>query len=143
MATAALLGRGGQVRFSTSSTATSSQTKIAELRNYTLTVDGDVIDVTNHDSSGWREILQGTRSWNLDAEVIYLSTGAGQSIARIEFTTSNPVLGHLSLCQTTATNTKLWKGRARITGFTINHDTNDAVLGTLKFAGSGSLARTA
>lgn len=143
MASAALLGRGGSIRFSTSSTATSSQTKIGELRNYTFTVDGDVIDVTSHDSSGWREILQGTRSWTVDAEVIYLSTGAGQSIARIEFTTSNPILGNLSLLQTTATNAKLWKGKARITGFTVNHDTNDAIVGTLKFAGSGGLTRVA
>lgn len=45
----ALHGRFGTLRFSTSSTATTSQTKVAELRNYTLTVEGDTIDVSNHD----------------------------------------------------------------------------------------------
>lgn len=143
MATASILGRGGSIRFSTSSSQTTAQTKIAELRTYTLTVEGDIIDVTNHDSTGWRETLQGTRSWTVDAEVNYLSTGAGQGIIRIEFTTTNPVLGYVSLLQTTATNAKLWKGRARITGFTVNHDQNDAVLGNLTFAGSGGLTRVA
>ena len=143
MASAAILGRGGSIRFSTSSTATTAQTKFAELRTYTLTVEGDTIDVTNHDSTGWQETLQGTRNWKVDCELNYLSTGAGQSLARIEFTTASPTLVHLSLLQTTATNAKLWKGRARITGFTITHDQNDAVLGNMSFAGSGGLTRVA
>lgn len=143
MASAALHGRFGSIRLSTSSTATTAQTAIAELRNYTLTVEGDYIDVTSHDSSGWREGLNGTRRWSWTADVVYLSTGAGQAIYRPEFTTSNPGLVNVTFKQSTSNTAKLWKGKTRLTGFTANHDTNDAVLGTLTGEGSGALTRSA
>ena len=143
MASAALHGRHGTIRISTTSTATSSQTKIAELNTYTITAEADTIDVTNHDSTGWQETLLGTRRWNIEADVMYLSTGAGQSIARIEFTTATPVRVNLTLTQTSSITTKLWKGKGWVSGWTASHDQNDAVKGTLRFFGSGTLARTA
>ncbi len=143
MASAGMHGRFASIRVSTASTATTAQTAIAELRNYTLTVEGDTIDITSHDSSGWRELLNGTRRWSWEAEVIYLSTGAGQVVVRPEFTTANPGLVNISFKQSTSNTAKLWKGKTRLTGFDINHDTNDAVLGTMRGEGSGSLTRTA
>lgn len=145
MPTAAVLGRLAYIRASTAaaSTATTSQTKIAELRNYTLTVEGDVIPIESHDTTGWRESLQHFRRWNWEAEVIYLSTGAAQGALRGEFSTANPGLVNITFGQTSALNAKKWQGKTRLTGFTVNHDTNDAVLGTLRGEGNGSLTRVA
>ena len=143
MASAALHGRFASLRVSTASTATTAQTALAELQNYTVTVEGDYIDVTSHDSSGWREGLNGTRRWSWEAEVVYLSTGAGQLVLRPEFTTATPGLVNVTFKQTTSNTAKLWKGKTRITGFDISHPTNDAILGTIRGEGSGSLTRTA
>ena len=143
MASAAIHGRHGTLRISTSSSGTSSQIKIAELNTYTITAEADTIDVTNHDSTGWQETLLGTRRWNIEADVMYLSTGLGQAIARTEFTTNSPLRVHLTLTQTSSITAKLWKGRAWVSGWTASHDQNDAVKGTLRFFGSGTLARTA
>lgn len=143
MASAALHGRFASLRVSTASTATTAQSAIAELQNYTLTVEGDYIDVTSHDSSGWREGLNGTRRWSGEAEVVYLSTGVGQAALRTEFSTSNPGLVNATFKQTTSNTTKLWKGKVRITGFDLSHPTNESILGSIRFEGSGPLTRTA
>ena len=143
MASAAIHGRYGTIRLSTSSSATTAQTKIAELNTYTITNEADTIDVTNHDSTGHMETLLGTRRWSAECDVMYLSTGAGQALARIEFSTASPQRVYITLTQTTSLTAKLWKGRAWITGWTASHDQNDAVKGTLRFVGSGALARTA
>lgn len=148
MATAAIPGRKAYIRASTASasTATSSQTALAELRDYTLTVTGDVIDVTSHDSNNFKETLPGIRSWSWTADLIYLSTGAGQSALRTAFlstaTAGNPQV-NITFMQSTSTSTKKYQGKAYLTSFEISHATNDAVLGKLSGVGNGALKRVA
>ena len=61
MATAAIAGYKAHVKTSTSSTG-GTLTKIAELRDYTLTGTHDTFDATSHDSSGERERIGGSRA---------------------------------------------------------------------------------
>lgn len=143
MPSAALAGRFGSIRLSTASTATTSQTQIAELQNYTLTVEHALIPVTSHDSSGWEDNISGIRNWSGTAEVIYLSTGAGQAIARTSFTTASPNFVNFTFKQSTSNTSKKWQGSGLITGFDISHATDDAVLGTISFRGRAALTRTA
>lgn len=145
MATAALTGRLARIRASTAaaSTATTSQTALAELQNYTLTVNGDVIDVTSHDSSGWKEVLTGIRSWSWSADVVYLSTGAGQGALRANFVGATPALLNITFLQTTTLTAKKYQGKTRLTSFELSHGTNDAILGKMSGVGSAALARTA
>jgi len=148
MATAGLTGRKAILRASTAaaSTATTSQTAFAELQNYTLTVSSDVIDVTSHDSAGFKEVLQGIRSWSWSADLIHISTGAGQGALRAALLTTAAAgapLVNISFMQTTATASKKFVGKTRLTGFEVSHGTNDAVLGKMSGVGSGALARTA
>ena len=64
MATAAIAGYKALVKTSTSSTG-GTLTKIAELRDYTLTTTHDTFDATSHDSSGERERIGGITGWPL------------------------------------------------------------------------------
>ena len=147
MATAAITGRKAFIRASTAaaSTATSSQTALAELQNYTLTITADSIDVTSHDSSGWKETLTGIRSFSWSADLIHISTGAGQGALRAALLTTiaaGPGLVNITFMQSTSITAKKYQGKTRLTGFEHTHGTNDAVLGKMSGIGSGSLKRT-
>jgi predicted secreted protein len=147
MASAAITGRLAYIRASTAaaSTATSSQTQVTELTDYTLTFEKGTINVTNHDSSGWHESLAGIGRWNGTANINYLSTGPMQGALRAHVlqAAGNPALVNMTFKQTTSNTAKKYQGKARITGFTVGHPTDNAVLGTLSFEGSGPLVRTA
>lgn len=143
MPSAALAGRFGSIRASTASTATTAQTAIAELVNYRITVDRGLIPVTSHDSSGWEDNIAGIASWNGTADVIYLSTGAGQTIVRGALTTATPNLVHFTFKQTTSNTSKKWNGSGYVTSFDISHGTDEAVLGTIAFRGARPIVRTA
>lgn len=45
-----------------------STTPIAGSTNNSLSINGEVIDVTTKDSAGWRELLGGLRSWSMAGE---------------------------------------------------------------------------
>ena len=142
MATAAVTGRKAYIYWSTaSSKATSAQTKIAELTDYTLTVDRPVIDVTNHDSSGFAESLSDVAKITWDAKMNYLSTGV-QGSARAFVLGVNPGLGAISFLLTTSITAHKYAGKTRITGFTQTNPTKGEVGGTIKGEISGPLTRT-
>ena len=75
MATASIQSRLGLIAMSTAASAGGTNA-FAELRNCTIRVTQDVIDVTSNDSSGWRSILPGTRSWRATAEALYVPSTA-------------------------------------------------------------------
>jgi hypothetical protein len=68
MATAGIAGYSG---FLYAGPTTGSITKIAELREWTLSAEMSEIDATSHDSSGTREVIAGVRSWSGSAEFLH------------------------------------------------------------------------
>lgn len=145
MASASITGRKAYIRSSTAaaSTATTSQTAWAEILNYTLTVERDEIDVTNHDSSGWHENLSGIAKWTLSGNMNYLSTGAGQGALRAHILGTNPGLVNVTAMATTSATAKKYQGKLRLTGFAQENPTDGAVTGSISGVGSGALVRTA
>ena len=145
MATVAQTGRLAAIYSSTAiaSTATTSQTKWLGLQDYTLTLDRDEIDVTSHDSSGFHDNLSGIAKWSWDAKIVYASTGAQQGALRAMVLGTNPALVPISFAQSTSKTAQKYVGKTRITGFSVSHGTDNAVLGTMKGVGSGPLVRTA
>lgn len=143
MPTAALTGRLGSIRSSTNaaSTATTSQTVLGALRNYSITVDRDVIDITNHDSSGWFEGISGIARWRGTADLVYVSTGLQGGLRRVELG-ANPGALPFTFKQSTSNTAKKYQGKAFITSFEVNHQTDNAVLGTIAFVGHTALVRT-
>lgn len=67
--------------------------KVAEITNWSLDLEADNIDITNLDSSGWKEFLAGLKEWSGSAEgnfkftdttgqkAIYDAWAAGTSLA--------------------------------------------------------------
>lgn len=145
MASAAITGRKAYIRASTAaaSTATTSQTAIAELLDWTLNVSREEINVTNHDSSGWHENVSGIATWDFSARMNSISTGAGQGALRAHLLGTNPGLVNATFMLTTATNSKKYQGKVRLTGFGHETPTDGAVTGPISGVGSGALTRTA
>ena len=82
MPTAALTARAGLLAVSTASTASSTE-GLAELTNISFRAARPGIDVTNNDSSGWRETLPGIGSFVATATANYTpTTTLPQFIAR-------------------------------------------------------------
>ena len=52
----AIAGFGGAVKVGSDN--------VAEIRNWSIDLDADDIDVTNFDSDGWKEYIAGARGWS-------------------------------------------------------------------------------
>lgn len=142
MASAAIPARKAYLRSSSATSASTSQTLMAELVDLTLTVEEDNADVTNHDSSGWGENIIGIRRWSWEAAANYLSTGAGQGALRQSLIDSDASV-FLTLQATTSATAKKYTGKTRLTGFTMAADTAGEVKGTFRGQGNGAIVRTA
>ena len=75
MATSAVAGYKAALFNSTSTGG--SLARLAELREYTLTLEHAEIDGTSHDSSGTREVIAGTNSWNGSADILMVMANSG------------------------------------------------------------------
>lgn len=142
MATAAVPGRKAYIRSSSASSATTAQTLLAELLDYTLTVEMPEIPVTNHDSSGWDENILGIRKWSWEASCNYLSTGAGQEELRQSLLDADATVW-ITFQATTAAASKKHVGKTRITRYTQANPTESQILGTFAGVGNGVITRTA
>ena len=75
--TEALAGYRGLVRASTSSTG-GPMTTIGEVRDFTLLVEGDEIDVTTHQSSGDSEAIMGKIGWSATVGALHVQANVSQ-----------------------------------------------------------------
>lgn len=141
-ASAAIPGRKAYLRSSSATSASTSQVLLAELLDYTLTVEEDNIDVTNHDSSGWAESIIGIRRWSWEASANYLSTGVGQGALRQSLIDGDASV-FVTFQATTSVTAKKYQGRTRLTGFSQANATNAQVMGTFRGQGTGPIVRTA
>jgi len=142
MPSVAIPGRKAYLRSSSASSASTAQTLMAELLDYTLTVEEDNIDVTNHDSSGWGESIIGIRRWTWDASANYLSTGLGQGALRQSLVDADPNV-FVTFQATTSATAKKYQGRTRLISFTQQNNTVDGqITGTFRGQGTGPIVRT-
>lgn len=140
---AAIPGRKAYLRSSSASSATTSQVVMAELLDFTLTVEEDNIDVTNHDSSGWAESIIGIRRWSWEASANYLSTGVGQGAMRQSLIDADATM-YVSFQATTAAASKKYQGKTRLTGFGQQNNTvTGQIQATFRGQGNGPIVRTA
>lgn len=137
MATNALAGYKG---FLTTSTATGgTATRVAEIMDWTMSVEHNEIDATSHDSSGTREVIQGVDMWNGSAELLHVQSEAthqelfdvlvGKTLIDFEFV------------PTGSTADGSYSASGFITGYELSAPGEDALGASLSFVGSGQLVR--
>lgn len=138
MATAAFAGYKAIVK--TSTAAGQSETKIGELRDYTLTGTHDTFDAMSHDSSGERERIGGITGWTGSAEALFLDDDASQ---RQVFTALNgQTKVSFSFMPIGSSSGDHWVGDGFITGHELTGPNEDAAALAIEMEGTGVLTLT-
>ena len=110
---------------------------IGEVRDATLTISQDEIEVTNFDSSGWKEFIPGMKEWEVTTEALYLYNNIGQD--DIYDALVNSELVKLRLLPKTGTGNRGYEGDAFVTSWEINNTVDDAVTLSANFRGASAL----
>lgn len=137
MATAAIAGYKGFLHVG----ATSGASKIAELREWTLSMEMSEIDATSHDSSGAREVIPGITSWSGSADFLFSGNSSGQlqlhdliagrTKCKFEFYPAG-----------TSTSPPYYTGDGYLTGWEVSGPNEDALAANIDLIGTGALTQT-
>ena len=138
MATAAIAGYKAIVK--TSTAAGQSQSKIGELRDYTLTGTHDTFDATSHDSSGERERIGGITGWTGSAEALFVDDDASQRQIFNALTGQTKV--DFSFMPIGSSSGDHWTGSGFITGHELTGPNEDAAAMSIEMEGTGVLTLT-
>jgi len=140
MATSAIAGYKGEFMISTS-TAAAQLSRVAETRNWVITLEHAEIDGTSHDSSGDREVIAGTGSWSGTAELLHVQASTDQ-LAIFDL-----IIGRtqcLSEWIPTGTSSDgLYRGIGFLTNWELGSPNDDASNTSISFVGTGPLSRIA
>lgn len=137
MATASLAGYKAFLQLSTASGG--SKTRIAELRDYTLTVEHAEIDATSHDSSGTREVIAGTDNWTGSAELLTVIANAEQKEA-FDITVGKTLVD-FEFVPTGSSSDGSFSGSGFMRTFEMGAPNEDALNTSVSMVGSGALTR--
>lgn len=138
MATAAFAGYKAIVQTSTASGG--SETKIGELRDYTLTGTHDTFDATSHDSSGERERIGGITGWTGSAEALYLDDTASQR--QVFDALNGQTKVSFSFMPVGSSSGDHWTGDGFITSHELTGPNEDAAALAIEMEGTGVLTHT-
>lgn len=138
MATASIAGFKGIVKASTA-TGVATAT-IAEVRDFTLTMETDEIDVSTRETSGDRSFLGGMRRWSGSIEALSLSTNTGHQALYDVLKAGTEV--DFDFFPTGSSSEGAWEGPGQITNWELGSPNDDAELVNVEIVGTSGLTRT-
>jgi predicted secreted protein len=129
-----------------SETSEGTEYKLLHSQNVSLSVNADTIDVSTKDSSGWRDLIGGQKSFSLSADGLYdYSPTAGtttdpsdlvtQMLNRTEVTFTFTYGGSLSAGDT------YYTGSGLVTSFEVSGGVEDAPTYSVSIEGTGALTQ--
>tara|TARA_R100000700_G_C3173213_1_gene147711 strand:+ start:65 stop:496 length:432 start_codon:yes stop_codon:yes gene_type:complete len=131
---------GSAIVLSIDLSGSTSPTAVAGATTGTLSVNQETIDVTNKDSSGRKEFINGVKSWTLDCEAFTTSSGetvsGDTSIAALEAGTKIYVQFRDGSGEASA---KKYTGYGYITSIGVNANVGEFSTYSLSIAGTGAL----
>ena len=140
MATSSLAGYKGLLTVSTASGQT--KTRLAEVTDWSMSIEHSEIDATSHDSSGTREVIAGIDSWSGSAELLHVMTSGGAGSANAVYDVIvNKVLVDFEFAPTGSTAGGTYSGSGYVTDFEVGAPGEDALNTSLSFVGTGALTR--
>lgn len=124
---------------------TATEDPIAYATSCSLEISMDEIDQTNKDSSGWKEILGGTRSWSVSADVLYQNEVEASKYTFTDFwdhlggtNERTKLYVELTVAGSSSGN-KYYHGQGYITSLSVNGGTEDQATYSVTITGSGLL----
>lgn len=125
------------IQFSTDGT---TYDEVGRMTNASLSVSMETRDTSTKDSAGWRELLEGQKSWSLsgDGLVVYSLTGADGFADLFGYLNGRTNL-YVKFGSTSA-GEKFYSGRGFITSLDQEAGVEDNVTFSFSFEGTGALA---
>jgi predicted secreted protein len=114
---------------------------IAELKNVELTITADIIDATSHASGGWKDGIQGLKSWSCTAEALAIFADTAQT--KVHDALVNGTRMKAKFQPKALTGLPQWLGDVFVKTFKVAGPNADAVAENLELEGVGSLVKSA
>jgi len=105
---------------------------------WSLDVTQETVDITDFDSSGWKESTATLNSWSGSITAIFDASGTAEGALQTGLTGGSSVTLSLQLGGGTGSY-DVYSGSAIITGQSITNDVNGIVEATFSFEGTGAL----
>lgn len=125
---------------STNGVITIGGTVMAELTGCSLTITHTPRNVTNKDSNGWKELLEGLREWSMTASAMYIPNGTYNTV----FAAYNNRTAVSLVFKSTVASDDSYSGSAYFTTGTLDSPSQeDNVVFDVSFDGTGVLTEGA
>ena len=126
----AITGHSGSVTVASGS--------MGNAKAWSLDVAQETVDITDFDSSGWKESTATLNSWSGSITAIFDASGTAEGALQTGLTGGSSVALELQL-GAGAGSYDVYSGNAIITGQSITNDVNGIVEATFSFEGTGAL----
>jgi len=120
--------------------AYSTADKILHSTNATLNVEQDLPDVTNKESSGWAEHINGLRKWSIDFDGLYDEAGSGITPDEIMAAIIGRTADITANFKPTSGATKGWTGTGTFKNLKLDAPLEGGMKVTGSIQGNGALA---
>ncbi len=122
---------------------------VAYAQNGSININHSTREITNKESAGWKETLEGLRDWSIDVDGAYAWTDAAGAVLAngFEDVINSYILTRATLTVkfgTTATGTGdvVYTGTAWVTSGSLSAGTEDTATYSLSLEGTGALTQT-
>ena len=122
---------------------------VAYAQNGSININHSTREITNKESAGWKESLEGLRDWSVDVDGAYAWTDAAGSVLAngFEDVIATYILTRASLTvkfgtSAGATGDVLYSGTAWVTSGSASAGTEDSATYSLSLEGTGALTQT-
>jgi len=138
----AITGRKAKLAYAVSSSST--DVEFGRLQNYQVTVNQNIVDATNFDSSGWEENIGGRKSWGITAQAVHLSTLASHNALKEILSSGLSTAGEKWFTvQPTTSDTQEWAGYGRVLSYSLGAGSDEEiVLFNIEIKGTRRLVAT-
>ena len=109
---------------------------LAESETFTFTMNQETIDLTNRDSSWWREAISGLRDWEISGDGLYIYNDLAKKKLEYHYTARSPAT--LTVILTLSDGSNTMNGEVILTSLTYPapHADKASISFTLKGAGT-------
>ncbi len=114
---------------------------LAESRNFTLTMNQALIDLSNRDSAWWSQFTQGMRDWEISGDGLYVYNDLAKAKLQNHYINRTPLT--LTCILTLSAVNRTMTGECILTVLTYPAPHDDAATITFTLKGTDALAQSA
>ena len=122
---------------------------VAYAQNGSLNLNLGLREITNKESAGWKESLEGLRDWSIDLDGAYAWTDAASAVltnGADDVALANIITARTALTikfgnVAAATGDTVYSGSVYLTSFSVSAGTEDTATYSMSFEGTGVLAQ--